>query len=145
MLWAHSPFVVQKHKSCHRVVWGLERFLTFTVLLLFIPCSNISMLEEMGWRKPSSRRARIWNLSNTLSAFILNLQMPWSRNIYAPKLLKVSSVSHFTNISDSFPKLLNIKTNRKQQSGQAIQSHAKSYYFGVTCKTSTQCSTLSTQ
>lgn len=59
------------------------------------PClfihSNISMRVETGWRKPSWRRAPTWSLSNTLSAFTLNLQMPWSRNIYAPKPLKVRS------------------------------------------------------
>lgn len=63
----------------------------FFSLLFFSFFSNISMLEEMVWRKPSLRRALIWNLLNMLSAFTLNLQMPWSRNIYAPKPLKVRS------------------------------------------------------
>lgn len=87
-------------KSCHDVVWALRLMflhgsvaLFFFTYFVFISCSNISMLEETGWRKPSWRRALIWNLSNTLSAFILNLQMPWSRNIYAPKPLKVSGVA----------------------------------------------------
>lgn len=53
--------------------------------------SNTSMPEETGWRKPSWKRVPIWSPSNMLSAFTLNLQMPWSRNIYAPKPLKVRS------------------------------------------------------
>lgn len=70
----------------------------------------------MGWRKPSWRKALIWNLSNMLSAFILNLQMPWWRNIYAPKPLKVR------NVSLDYLNLLNIK-NTTQRSSYVLFSH----------------------
>lgn len=81
-----------KYKRLRNMVWHLEHLKKKRVTSpCFSSFSNISMRVGTAWRKPSWKRVPISSPWNTPWAFTRNPQMPWSRNIYAPKPLKVTS------------------------------------------------------